>query len=125
MGNAITFGDNSAGYQKLEGDLRLSAMISQEINLLLRDTQNLRNSQFISYCGSINGMGSDTIRVRKAGLDGYDLFETPANESDAVKKELKTVLNAMVDKDMSKDELKETDEKPIKMFTKYLQEKLF
>ena len=56
----------------LEGILRLSAMISQEINLLLRDTGNLRNSPFMSYQGSINGSGSDTIRVRLAGLDGYD-----------------------------------------------------
>ena len=83
MGKGISFGLNDASFQKLEGDLRLEAMISQEINLLLRDTQNLRNSQFISYAGSINGMGSDTIRVRKAGLDGYDLFETPADEATA------------------------------------------
>ena len=55
-------------------------------------------------------------------LSDIPITKFPANESDAVKKELKTVLNAMVDKGMSKEELKETDEKPIKMFTKYLKE---
>jgi len=82
MAKAITFGQSDSTHQALEGDLRLSAMISQEINLLLRDTANLRNSPFISYAGSVNGLGSDTIRVRKAGLDGFDLFETPTNEGD-------------------------------------------
>ena len=75
MAKAITFGQSDSTHLALEGDLRLSAMISQEINLLLRDTSNLRNSPFISYAGSINGLGSDTIRVRKAGLDGFDLLK--------------------------------------------------
>jgi len=56
------------------GDLRLAKMITQEIQLLLRDTQNLRNSQFLSYFGSINGTGSSVVSVRKAGLDGFDTF---------------------------------------------------
>ena len=55
-------------------DLRLSKMISQEIRLLLTDSTNLRNTPFVDFVGSINGLGSDTIRVRKAGLDGYDAF---------------------------------------------------
>ena len=58
----------------LTGDLRLAQMISQEIRLLLTDSTNLRNTPFMDFVGSINGMGSDTIRVRKAGLDGYDAF---------------------------------------------------
>lgn len=80
MGKIISFGQSDTNHQAIEGDLRLSAMISQEINLLLRDVANLRNSPYISYVGSVNGMGSDTIRVRKAGLDGFDTFETPASE---------------------------------------------
>ena len=83
MGKGISFGLSDTNFAALEGDLRLSQMISQEINILLKDTQNLRNSQYISYVGSINGMGSDTIRVRRAGLDGYDLFETPSDEGSA------------------------------------------
>ena len=75
-------------------DLRMQKMISQEIRLLLTDSTNLRNTPFVDFVGSINGMGSDTIRVRKAGLDGYDSFTaftglteanavTPANLTDA------------------------------------------
>ena len=64
MAKIISYGQNDSTHQKLEGDLRIEAMISQEINLLLRDVQNLRNSQYISYAGSIIGLGSDTIRAR-------------------------------------------------------------
>lgn len=72
---------NEIYYSDLTSDLRLSAMITQEINLLLRDTANLRNSQFMSYQGSINGLGSDTFRVRKAGLDGRDLMGSLAEDA--------------------------------------------
>ncbi len=67
-------------------DLRLSKMISQEIRLLLTDSTNLRNTPFVDFIGSINGLGSDTIRVRKAGLDGFDAFSefTGATEAGAV-----------------------------------------
>ena len=58
----------------LVGDLRLAQMISAEIKLLLKDSVNLRNTPFVDFCGSINGMGSDTIRVRKAFLDGESGF---------------------------------------------------
>jgi len=58
----------------LVGDLRLAQMISQEIRLLLNDSTNLRNTPFMDFVGSINGMGSDTIRVRKAFLDGEDAW---------------------------------------------------
>lgn len=70
----------------LVGDLRLAQMISMEIKLLLTDVANLRNTIFVEHCGRINGMGSDTIRVRKAGLDGYDDFSefTGATEANAV-----------------------------------------
>lgn len=77
---AITNGITNTG---LVGDLRLAQMISQEIRLLLRDVNNLRNTPYIDFVGSINGMGSDTIRVRKAGLDGRDAFSAMAAEDDA------------------------------------------
>ena len=57
-------------------DLRLAKMISQEIKLLLQDSTNLRNSPFLDFVGSINGKGSDTIRVRKAGLDNKATVRT-------------------------------------------------
>lgn len=63
-------------------DFRLDQMISMEINRLLTDTSNLRNSQFLMYAGSINGIGSDTIRVRKYGLGGRDSFADAGSEND-------------------------------------------
>lgn len=70
----------------LVGDLRLQQMISQELKLLITDARNLRNTPFLDFVGSINGMGSDTIRVRKAGLDGFDSFTafTGSGEDNAV-----------------------------------------
>ena len=55
-------------------NFRLAAMISREINLLLTDTASLRNTDKISYVGSVNGLGSNVISVRKYGLGGRDLF---------------------------------------------------
>jgi hypothetical protein len=70
-------------FSGLSGDLRLAAMISSEINLLLRDTANLRNTGYLQYGGSINGLGSNVIRLRKVGLMGRDSFAAPTNEDDA------------------------------------------
>lgn len=67
-------------FSDMENVLRLSAMISQEINLLLKDNANLRNTPLLSYQGSINGLGSDTVRVRLAGLDGYDSMAAAGSE---------------------------------------------
>tara|TARA_R100001129_G_C5298251_1_gene241751 strand:- start:238 stop:1176 length:939 start_codon:yes stop_codon:yes gene_type:complete len=65
-------------------DLRMADIISAEINLLLKDSTNLLNTPFMQYAGSINNSGTTTIKIRKAGLMGYDLFETPTNEDDSV-----------------------------------------
>ena len=72
-------------------DLRMDLMISQEIRILLKDSTNLRNTPFMDYVGSINGTGSDTIRVRKAGLDAgaFSNF-TGATEADATPDEVFT-----------------------------------
>lgn len=72
---------NEIYYSNLTGDLRLSQMISAEIGLLLTDIANLRNSQFMTYVGSINGLGSNTIAVRKADLDGRNLMTALAENA--------------------------------------------
>jgi len=61
--------------------VRLDHMISLEINRLLTDTANLRNSPYLTYAGSINGIGSDTIRIRKYGLGGRDSFRAATTEN--------------------------------------------
>ena len=70
-------------FSNLSGDLRQSSMLSAEINLLLRDTANLRNTGYIQYSGSVNGLGTNVIRLRKIGLMGRDSFAAPSNEDDA------------------------------------------
>ncbi len=67
-------------FSTAENIIRLSAMISQEVNLLLKDSTNLRNTPLLSYQGSINGTGSDTVRVRLAGLDGFDKMAAATSE---------------------------------------------
>lgn len=67
----------------LESDLRLTAVLSQEITTLLADRSSLRNTGALVYHGLINGRGSDTLAIRQAGLDGYDSFSsTVAEDSD-------------------------------------------
>ena len=65
----------------LADGVRLSHMISLEINRLLTDTSNLRNSPYLTYIGSINGIGSNVIRVRKYGLGGRDSFKSATSEN--------------------------------------------
>ena len=55
-------------------DLRMTSIISSEINLLLKDTANLRNTGLIQYAGSVNALGTDSIKVRLVGLNGRDSF---------------------------------------------------
>jgi hypothetical protein len=75
---------NGITQSALTADLRMANVISQEVRLLLRDVNNLRNSPYIDFVGSINGLGSDTIRVAKAGLDGRDVFSVISPEDTAL-----------------------------------------
>lgn len=72
-------------FSNLEADLRMSQVISSEIALLLKDNASLRNTGYVKYAGSINGSGSETIRMRLVGMNGYNTFTAPAaNEDDAI-----------------------------------------
>jgi hypothetical protein len=68
-------------HSNLETDLRLAAIIEREIHALLTDQASMRTSGAISFMGDVAGMGSDTMRVRYAGLDGYDSFAATAAEN--------------------------------------------
>lgn len=59
---------NPISFANMSGNLRLAQMISMELSLLIRDSVSLRNTPYVEYCGSINGMGSNTIRKRLVGL---------------------------------------------------------
>lgn len=69
-------------HASMETDLRLAAVLDQEVRALLTDQVQLRKVPGLSIdLGSVNGTGSDTKRVRYAGLDGYDAM-TSAGEAD-------------------------------------------
>lgn len=71
------------GHTALETDLRLGQVLSQEVALLLADRTSIRHTGAVQYVGSINTSGSDSIRVRLAGLDGYDAFAAASDEISA------------------------------------------
>ena len=64
----------------LEADLRMAAVLDQEIALKLADRSSIRNSGAVRSYGLINGQGSDTMTIRIAGLDGYDKFTVDSTE---------------------------------------------
>jgi hypothetical protein len=63
--STITYGVlDSAG-------IRMDLMIENEVRALLYDGASIRNSGALLFAGDIAGMGSDTISMRYASLDGY------------------------------------------------------
>jgi len=54
------------------GDLRLSAVLHQEMNLLLADRAGLWSHPGLINFGDIAGRGSTQLEVPLAGLNGYD-----------------------------------------------------
>lgn len=69
-------------HSSMETDLRLAAAMDQEVRALLTDQHAMRTVPgAVIDCGSVNGTGSDTKRIRYAGLDGYDAM-TGAAEAD-------------------------------------------
>lgn len=75
---------------------RLDHMISMEINRLLADTSNLRNSPFLQYAGSVNGLGTDTIRIRKYSLGGRDLFQAASGAVPEIEDEVGNAIDPTV-----------------------------
>ena len=67
-------------FSSMDGNLRLAAILHNEVSLLLADRASLYNHPAIVNYGNIAGSGSETIRVPLLGLDGYDLMSS-RNES--------------------------------------------
>ncbi len=59
-------------FSSMDGNVRLAAVLSLEVSLLLADRASLRGHESIVDYGNIAGSGSETIRVPLLGLDGYD-----------------------------------------------------
>ena len=59
-------------FSAMDGNIKLAAVLSLEVSLLLADRASLRGHESIVDYGNIAGSGSETIRVPLLGLDGYD-----------------------------------------------------
>jgi hypothetical protein len=83
-------------HANLETDLRLANVLSQEIALLLADRTSIRTTGAITYFGSVNGAGSDTVNVRLAGLDGFEAMSATAAEDTDVAETALTDASATI-----------------------------
>lgn len=83
-------------HANLETDLRLANVLSQEIALLLADRTSIRTTGAITYFGSVNGAGSDTVNVRLAGLDGFEAMSATAAEDTDVAETALTDASASI-----------------------------
>jgi hypothetical protein len=64
------------------GGLRLAAMIEAEVRALLSDNASIRQSGALLYAGDVANIGSDSITLRFAGLDGYDAMSSASDGAD-------------------------------------------
>ena len=67
-------------HASLETDLRLAAALDARLEMLLADTAGVRMTGAVRFYGTVDGTGSDTKRVRQAGLAGTDVFAATAAE---------------------------------------------
>lgn len=65
------------------GDLRLAAVLAQEIDLLLADRASLWGHPAIRYLGDQRGRGSTVVEVPLVGYDGYDRMSAPGESTAA------------------------------------------
>jgi len=64
-------------------ELRLATALDTALHVLLHDAGTIRNTDAISYLGSINGTGAAGSRIREVGLDGYAAMVATADGSAA------------------------------------------
>ena len=69
-------------FSSMDGNVRLAAVLSLEVSLLLADRASLRGHEAIVDYGNIAGSGSETIRVPLLGLDGYDAMASTGEAYD-------------------------------------------
>lgn len=73
----------SIDYDAVAGDLGTAEFLSGEWLMLKSDNGSLPNHPALHYAGSIAGRGSNVIKVRFAGLNGYDPM-APAGDGSIV-----------------------------------------
>ena len=63
------------------GDLRYATILAGELGLLLADRASLWRNPAITFYGDARGSGSTVFDVPLAGLDGYDLMASVAENA--------------------------------------------
>ena len=61
------------------GDLRLSAMIENEVRAIMADQASIRNSGALLFMGDVAGIGSDSLRMRYANWGAATPFATASD----------------------------------------------
>lgn len=64
------------------GNLRLAAMIENEVRAILADTASIRNSGALLFAGDVAGIGSKVMRMRYADWGAATPFATAADGAD-------------------------------------------
>ena len=64
------------------GNLRLAAMIENEVRAILADTASIRNSGALLFAGDVAGIGSKVMRMRYANWGAATPFATAADGAD-------------------------------------------
>lgn len=64
------------------GNLRLAAMIENEVRAILADTASIRNSGALLFAGDVAGIGSKVMRMRYANWGAATPFATATDGSD-------------------------------------------
>lgn len=75
-------------HSTLEADLRQASMISRQIRTLLTHNASIRRTGNIPLAGDVAGTGSDTMKVRQAGLGGRDSFASATEIEDVANTQL-------------------------------------
>lgn len=85
--------------------------------------QEIKDLKFGEMSKELKKRLGDQQKIIDIRMSDIPISKYPDNNSSAVKKELKQVLDAMTNnREISKKELKTTDKKPMSMFVKYLKE---
>lgn len=68
----------------LQPDLRLAVSLDAALRLILSDMASIRNTGAVEWLGTVDGTGSDTSRIRLAGLGSTNPFQTITPDGTAV-----------------------------------------
>lgn len=80
----------------LAENMRLAAMLENEIQMQLADMATIRNTNAVRFVGDVAGSGSDSIRLRYSSIGAKTPFSATADESTDVSSTLPTFSTATV-----------------------------